>query len=126
MSDLAVFVAVVAAGIANGFLFVFMDKWIVSKGDAIATGTFDGAEAPLKHRLYRLQLNVVANTGTLIFILGLLAAAWALIGRNASADIKWYAYLSAFGNGMGAIGWLVTLPFDYRHLASILRQAEAD
>ena len=126
MSDLAVFVAIIGAGIANGFLFVFMDKWVVSKGDAIATGTFGGAKAPLRHRRYRLQLNMVANTGTLIFILGLLAAAWVLIGRNASADIRWYAYLSAFGNGMGAIGWLVTLPFDYRHLASILGQAEAE
>ena len=49
-----------------------------------------------------------------------------MIGRNTSADIQLFAYLMAFGDGLGAIAWLVTLPLDYRHLASILRQAEED
>jgi hypothetical protein len=62
----------------------------------------------------------------LIFTLGVLATGWLMIGRNASDDIQLFAYLMAFGIGVGAIGWLVTLPLDYRHLASILRQAEAD
>jgi hypothetical protein len=126
MSDLTVFVAIVALAIANGFLFLFMDKWIVSRSDAIATGTFGGAGAPFKHRRYRLQVQIVLNTGTLIFILGGMATGWLIIGRKASADVQLFAYLTAFVNGLGAIGWLATLPTHYRHLASILRQAEVD
>jgi hypothetical protein len=118
MSDLTISVAIVGLGMANGFLFVFMDKWIVSRADAIATGTFGGAESPFKHRRYRLQVNIVINSGTLIFSLGILAAGWLIIGRQVSGDIQLFAYLMAFG-------WLVTLPIDYRHLASILREAEA-
>jgi len=57
----------------------------------------------------------------LILTLGVLT-----IGRNASADIQLFAYLAVFGDGMVALGWIVTLPVDYRHLASILREAEAD
>ena len=126
MSDLIVFVAIVALGMANLVLFVFTDKWIVSRSDAIATGTFGGAGAPFKHRRYRLQVNIVINTGSMIFMSGLLATGWLIIGRQASAGIQLFAYLTAFGNGVAAIGWLVTLPTDYRHLASVLRQAEAD
>jgi hypothetical protein len=126
MSDLTASVAIVALAIANFFLFVFMDKWIVGRSDAIATGTFGGAGAPFKHRRYRLQVNIIINTGSMSFMFGLLATGWLTIAQNANADIQLLAYLAAFGNGCGALGWLVTLPVDYRHLASVLRQAEAD
>jgi hypothetical protein len=114
-----------ALAMANGIFFVFMDKWIVNRADAIATGTFGGAGSPFKHRRYRLQVNIVLNTGTTAFCLGFQALGWLMIARQASADIQLFAYLMVFGLGGGAIGWLVTLPIDYRHLASILREAEA-
>ncbi len=126
MSDFTVFLAIMALAFANFFLFVFMDKWIVSRSDAIATGTFGGAGSPFKHRRYRLQANIVINTGETIFTFGLLAIGWLMIGRQASTDIHLFVHLAAFGNGMLALGWLVTLPLDYRHLASILREAEAE
>jgi len=126
MTNFAELLGIVALGIANGFLYVFMDNWIVSRSDAIATGTFGGAGAPLKHRRYRLQTNLIINTGVLVFICGLLVAAWLMIGRHASDDVQLFAYLTAFVNGVGAVGWLAVLPLHYRHLASILRQAEAD
>jgi hypothetical protein len=126
MSDVSVFVAIFALAMANTYLFVFMDKWIVSRADAIATGTFGGAGSPFKHRRYRLQADIVINTGTLILALGIQTIGWLMIGRNASGDIRLFAYLVAFGMAVGALGWIVTLPVDYRHLASILREAEAD
>jgi len=126
MSDLTVFLAIIAVAIANLSLVVFMDRWIVSRADAIATGTFGGARSPFKHRRYRLQANIVINTAEVIFTFGLLAIGWLMIGRQASNDIQLFAYLAVFGNGMMALGWLATLPLDYRHLASILREAEGD
>ena len=126
MPDLTVFVAIVALAMANGFFYVFMDKWIVSRSDAIATGTFGGAGSPFKHRWYRLRVNIVINTGTVSFFLGIQAVGWLMMGGNADGEIQLFAYLMVFGNGVGAIGWLATLANDYRHLASVLRQAEAD
>lgn len=121
MSDLTVYVALMALAMANGIFFVFMDKWIVTRADAIATGTFGGAGAPFKHRRHRLQVNIVLNTGTIAFCLGFQALGWLMIARQASADIQLFAYLMVFAMGGAAIGWLVTLPLDYRHLVSILR-----
>jgi hypothetical protein len=62
-----------------------------------------------------------------IAIAGVLTVGWVLIGRNASVqEFRLFAYLLAFLNALAAIGWPVTIPLFYRHLAAILRQAEAD
>ena len=59
MSDFAALAIVVALGIANALLFVFMDKWVVSRSDAIALGASGGYPSPVEHRRYRLRdLNI--------------------------------------------------------------------
>jgi hypothetical protein len=126
MSDFAALGAMVALGMANAFLFVFMDKWVKNRADTIANGGFQGVPVSLKRRRYMLQVDIVINSGTLIAVEGILAIAWLLIGGNASADdLKLLAYLMAFLDATGAIGWLATLPTHYRHLAAVLREAEA-
>ena len=127
MSNFAGAGMVVALGIANAFLFAFMDKWVNSRADAVASGGFQGFAMPIKHRRYVLQVRFVINAGTLIAIEGVLAIGWVLIGTNASTEeLRLFAYLLAFLNAVGAIGWPMTVPLLYRDLAAVLREAEAD
>jgi len=127
MSDFNALGALVALGIANGFLFVFMDKWVKSRAGTVATGFFEGVRMPIERRRYLLQVELVLNSGALIVIEGTLAIGWLLIGMNASgSDARLFAYLLVFIDTVAAVGWLVTFPVAYRHFASLLRQAETD
>lgn len=127
MSDFAALGVIVALGIANGFLFIFMDKWVNSRGDTIATGVVRGVRVSPKHRRYVLQVRLILNAGALIVIEGVLAIGWLLVGGNANAsDLKLLAYLIAFINAVGCVGWLATLPTHYRHLAAVMRESETD
>lgn len=127
MSDFSTLEALVGLGIANGFLFVFMDKWVKNRAGTIATGWFEGVRMPLERRQYLLQVELILNSGTVIVIQGMLAIGWWLIGRSAGGnDVKLFAYLVAFIDTVAVIGWLATFPVHYRHFASILRQVEAD
>ena len=127
MSDFTALGAMVAMGIANAFLFVFMDKWVNSRGDTIATGVVQGVRISARHRRYVLQVRLILNAGTLIVVEGVLAIGWLLVAGNAGAsDLKFLAYVLAFINAVGAIGWVATLPSHYRHLATVMREAEAD
>jgi len=127
MSDFAALGVIVALMIANAFLFVFMDQWVQTRSDAIVSGVIRGVHVSVKYRRYLLSTRFVINGGTLIAVTGVLAVAWALIGSKTSAEeLKLLAYLIAFVNATGAIGWPVTIPFWYLRLAEVLRQAEAD
>jgi hypothetical protein len=127
MSDFVALGAMVALGIANAFLTVFMNTWMAGIHHAIVSGGLPGGQVPVKDRRYRLQVPFVINSGALIAIEGVLAIGWLLIGGNAGAsDLKLLAYLIAFLNAVNAIGWLATIPTHYRHLAAVLREAEAD
>lgn len=126
MTDFAALGAMVALAIANAFLFIFMDKWVDRNSDTISTGVVRGVSVSAKHRRYVLQIRLVLNAGTLVVVEGLLAIGWLLLGGNTSVDdLKLLAYLVAFINAVGAIGWLATLPTHYRHLAAVAREAEA-
>jgi len=127
MSDFAALGAMVALGIANAFLIVALDRWVHHRADGIVSGAFRGVRVPVTHRRRELQVGFVTNGGGLVSVQGVLAIGWLLIGGNAGADdLKLLAYLVAFLNAVGAIGWALTLPTFYRHLAAVLREAEAD
>ena len=127
MSDFTALGAMVAMGIANAFLFVFMDQWVNSRGDTIATGVVRGVRISARHRRYVLQVRLILNAGTLIVVECVLAIGWLLVAGNAGAsDLKFLAYMLAFINAVGAIGWVATLPSHYRHLATVMREAQAD
>lgn len=125
MSHFAALAVVVALGIANAFLFVFMDKWVVSRSDAIAIGAIGGFPSPLKHRRYRLPIQIVVNSGAVIGVEAVLAFGWLLMGENSeSGGIQMFAYLFAFLHALAAIGWLATLPTHHGYLSAIVREAE--
>ena len=95
----------VALGIANGFLFIFMDRWVKNRAGTIATGWFEGARMPFERRQYLLKVELILNSGTVIVIEGMLAIGWWLIGKNAGgSDVKLFAYLVAFIDSVAVAG----------------------
>ena len=127
MSDFAALGAMVALGIANAFLMIALDRWVHHRADGIVSSAFRGVRVPVTHRRRELQVGFVTNGGGLVAMEGVLAFAWVLIGKRAGVEeLRLLANLIAFLNAMMALGWALTLPTYYRHLASILREAEAD
>jgi hypothetical protein len=102
MSTFAALGMMVALMIANALVFILMDAWIQNRSDAIVSGVIRGVPVSVRHRRYLLQTRFLIHGATLI------------------------AYLVAFVNATGAFGWTLLFPFWYLHLASVLRQAEAD
>jgi hypothetical protein len=127
MSDFGALGVMIALGIANSFLVVLLDRWVHHRADGIVSGAFRGVGVPVTYRRRELQVGFVTNGGGLVSMEGVLAVAWVLLGRSTSVEeLKLLAYLIAFLNAMMALGWALTLPTFYRHLASLVRQAEAD
>jgi len=81
MSDFTALAVVVALAIANAFLFAFTDKRVVSRFDAIALGAIGGFPSPLKHRRYRLRVQILYNSGAVIGVEAVLAFGWLLMGE---------------------------------------------
>jgi hypothetical protein len=127
MSTFAALAMMVALMIANALVFILMDAWVQNRSDAIVSGVIRGVPVSVRHRRYLLQTRFLIHGATLITIEGCLLIGWMLIGRNAGVEeLKLIAYLVAFVNATGAFGWTLLFPFWYLHLASVLRQAEAD
>jgi hypothetical protein len=127
MSDFAALGMMIALGIANSFLVVLLNRWVHHRADGIVSGAFRGVLVPVTHRRRELQVGFVIDGGGLVSMEGVLAVAWVLLGRSVSVEeLKLLAYLIAFLNATMAFGWALTLPTFYRHLAAVLRQAEAD
>jgi hypothetical protein len=127
MTNFAALAVMVALMIGNGFLAVLLDRWVHHRADGIVSGVFRGVRAPVTHRRRELQVGFVTNGGGLVAMEAVLAVAWVLIGRDVRVEeLKLLANLAAFLNAMMALGWSLTLPTFYRHLASLLREAEAD
>lgn len=127
MSDFSAAGAVVGLIVANAFVFVYMDAWVQNRSDAIITGVIRGVPVSVKHRRYLLQTRFLIHGATLISIEGCLVVGWMVVGGNAGVEeLKLTAYLAAFVNATGVLGWTLLFPFWYFHLAAVLRQAEAD
>jgi len=95
--------------------------------DAIATGVVRGVRISVRHRRLTLYYSwgMLVTTGLLYCVL--LALLWMSIARNViDPELQIFAYACAFYAGGGFLGWSVQSVFWYSHLASILRQAEAD
>jgi len=113
--------------LVNAFVFISMDKWVQDRSDSIASGMIRGVPVSIKHRRYLLQTRFLIHGPTLITIEGLLVAAWVFAGQHATVEeLRLLAYLAAFVNATGAVGWTLLFPFWYFHLASLLRETGAD
>ena len=127
MEDFSAMSLVFGFGLLNGFLYMLMDKWVEDRADAVASGVSRGVPLSIRHRWWNLQIRFVICAGTATTMLGMFAAGWFMIGRNASLeDARWFAYTAAFINLVGVLGWSVNWPLLYSSQRSVLREAEAD
>jgi hypothetical protein len=127
MSNLTTILAIMALAFPHMFIYVLQDKWMQDRRDAVATGMVGDVRVSAKHR--RLQLlyswggAVTAGVGFhLMMFIG-----WMMVASVASSEqAELLAYLFAFFTSVGVMNWIVQSPFWYSHLASVLRQAEAE
>jgi hypothetical protein len=127
MSNFAATGLILGLFVANAFLIVVLARWVNSVADTIVTGVVRGVRVPISHRRRILQVNFLTNASGYFAAAAAITIAWIVMGRSAAhEEVRWVAYLFAFPNAVGAAGWFVALPLYYRHLAAVLRQAEAD
>ena len=126
MSNFAAMGVIVALFLGNVFLTVTLDRWVHEIVETIVTGAVRGIQVPMIYRRRILQGNLVTTTSGIFAAYAALAIGWIVMGRSATyEEAKWVAYLFAFLNAMGAASWIFAFPLYYRHLAGILREAEA-
>jgi len=109
------------------FLWWFVDRILRDRLDAIVSGVVRGVAISTEHRRLSLWLSYLihiagAAAGQLGVGFGWLFAANAT-GEN---DIKLLCYLAAWITLMGLVAWIGTGILWHRHIAQLLRQAEAD
>ena len=127
MSDLNEIALVVALFIAATFLYFSMDRWVQERYDAAETGLAGGVPVSQGFRRLLLTTRVMPALATVVIVMGFLGVGWMFIGEAIDSEsAKLLAYLAAFVASVTAFGWLVVGPFVYAHLASRVRQAEAD
>lgn len=127
MSNFAAMGVIVALFIGNVFLTITLDRWVHEIVETIVTGVVRGVQVPMIYRRRILQVNFLTTTSGIFAANAALTIGWIVMGRSASfEEAKWVAYLFAFPNAMGAASWIFAFPLYYRHLAGILRGAEAN
>jgi len=95
--------------------------------DAIVSGVIRGVAIPKEHRRQSLWLlyflRIAGAAGGQIG----LGFCW-LVAANAASedDVKLLCYFCAWITLMGVIAWIVSGILAHRHLAPLLREAEAD
>ncbi len=111
----------------NMAIYHAVDRWFQRETEAIATEVNRGVASSLPYRWMQLRVSWFGVVGRQIALLVLLSARWLFFGRSTGdEDVRLLAFACAFLAFVGAVGWAIVCPFWYAHLASILRQAEAD
>jgi len=127
MSNQYVIGLILVAFPLNMAIYHAVDRWFQRETEAIATGVSRGVATSLHYRWMQLRISWFGVVGRQIAFLIVLSAGWLFLGRSmGDEDARLLAYACAFLTFGGAIGWAIVCPFWYAHLASILRQAEAD
>jgi len=127
MSNLYPIGLLVALAIVAMFVYSYLDRKVRLEANPIVTGFIQGVSVSMKHRSLLLNTRWLPSVTAVVAYQSGMALGWLLIGRNASdEEVRLFAYLVAFLAGITALGWIFLAPFWYLHLASVLRQAEAD
>jgi hypothetical protein len=117
----------VALAIGTMFLYSYLDRFVQALSDRIVTGVIQGVPVSAEHRSMLLNTRwLPAATAVLAYTIAM-AIAWGVIDRNIDAQgVGLFVAVVRFLLLITAVAWVVLGPFWYFHLASILRQAEAD
>ena len=127
MSHLTTILVIIAVCLVQIFVWWFVDGILRDRIDAIVSGVVRGVAIPKEHRRLSLWLSYlihIAGAAGGQFAAGL---GW-LVAANAAGedDVRLLCYLAVWMTLMGVVAWIAAGILWHRHLASILRQAEAD
>ena len=118
---------IVALAIPATFVFFYIDGLLLKRIETIATGMIRGVPVTLQHRRLMLYYSWGMNVWVGVGFCAMLVFMWILIARNiADPTLQTFAYLAAFFVSCGVLNWGTQFFFWFRHLSSVLRQAETD
>jgi hypothetical protein len=127
MSDLTSILVMTAIGVGQIYLYWFVDRTLRDRLDVVVSGVVRGVAVSNDHRRLSLwlsySLRVWGAAGGQI-VLGIF---WLVAANNAAADdVRLLLYVAVWITFVGAAGWIADGVFWHRHLASMLRQSEAE
>jgi hypothetical protein len=126
MSDLTTILVILALGMGNIFLWWFLDRILWDRLRTVASGVIRGVPLSKESRQIALWFFSMYVGGAIGGHVGL-GVFWLVAAKNAAApDVKMMLYLAAWIVFAAVAAWTATGIVWHRHLASILRQAEAD
>ncbi len=118
---------IVALAIPATFVFFYIDGLLLKRIETIATGVVRGVPVSVQHRRLMLYYSWGMNVWVGVAFCAMLVFVWIAIAANiADPRLQSYAYLAAFFVSGGVLNWGTQYFFWFRHLSSVLRQAEAD
>jgi hypothetical protein len=126
MSDLTSILVITGLGLGNIYLWWFIDGKLRHRLDIVASGVVRGVAMPKEHRRLSLWLNYLLGVGAAAGGQLVIAMCWFFAANNAGTDAKFLCFMGAWIAFLGAVGWSLSGIVWHRHLASALRQAEAD
>jgi predicted secreted protein len=108
------------------FLNIVVERVLRDRGEAVLTGVIRGVPVPIEARrvlLHTLWMRAASGQVAIHFILTVM---WLLLGRNASSEeVKVLCYLFVFLGATGVFFSILEGVSWYRHLQSVLREAES-
>ena len=127
MTNFNALLLIVAFALPATFIFFYIDGLLLKRIETIATGMIRGVPVALQHRRLMLYYSWGMNVWVGVGFCAMLVFMWILIARNITdPTLQTFAYLAAFFVSCGVLNWGTQFFFWFRHLSSILRQAEAD
>jgi len=93
----------------------------------VVGGVVRGVGISKEHRQTSLWLSYAMSVGAAAGGQLVMTMCWFAAANNAATDdVKFLCYMGAWLAFLAAVGWSLTGIVWHRHLASVLRQAEAD
>jgi len=127
MSNLNAILLILALSIPAVFIYLVMDRLVIDRADAVATGIVRGVPVSIEYRRFLLNITWATTVGVLVAFQSIITIGWTLVGKNVNAEeASLYAYLMAFFGFCSVLAWIPGGLIWYVRLRSVLRQAEAD
>jgi predicted secreted protein len=127
MSDFYAVALIMALFVPSCFVYVYLDRTLQDRYDAIATGVVRGVQVTGKYRQLLLYTRLLPAILVVVTIMSFWALGFLMLAENAGAEeARLFGYLAAFLVGWGVVGWIVLGGAVFFHLRSVSLQAEID
>lgn len=127
MSTFALIVIMMAVGLVQRFLYVFDERCIEKRRDAIVSGVIQDRPASREDRwllVYGGWLSALAGAvgGQVVLSLG-----WLILGQSiAQREVRLFAHVVVFFTWVGVLSLIFQGVMSYTRFRSVLRDAQTD